>query len=297
MSANPTQTVPHVRKLPTRSKAGRRVIREKIFAHTILIIVGLLFLAPFIWLVITSLKTENEIFTVPIKWWPDELQWKNYSDAISMIPFVKYTLNTILIALLSILGVVIITPMVAYGFSRIDFKGRNFLFFIMMGTIMLPFQVTMIPIYVMFNKMNLINSIWPLVLSSWFGTGIAYNVFLVRQFFMGIPHELSESAKIDGASEFRIYTQIIMPLAKPAVLTIGLFTFLGAWGDFQGPLIYLNDPEKWTLSIGLKQFLRENRVAWGPLMAAATLFTIPIVILYFFVQRKFIEGISITGMK
>lgn len=280
-----------------KRKGEKLKLREALFSHMGLILVGLLFLMPFVWLVITSFKTENEIFTVPIKWWPDHLQWDNYANAFRMIPFLQYTINTVVIAALCVLGVIMITPLVSYGFSRIDFKGRGVLFMIMMSTLMLPFQVTMIPIYVMFNKMNLNDSIWPLVLSSWFGTGIAYNVFLVRQFFMNIPHELSESAKIDGASEFRIFYQIILPLAKPAILTIGLFTFLAAWADFQGPLIYLNDPDKWTLSIGLKQFLQENKVSWGPLMAAATLFTIPIVIIYFFVQKKFIEGISITGMK
>lgn len=275
----------------------RRKARKKLMAHVVLVLIGLLFLTPFLWLVITSLKTDDEIFMTPVKWWPDIVQWNNYTDAIHSIPFFQYTWNTVIIAALSVFGVTMIAPIVAYGFAKIDFKGRNALFVTMMGTLMLPFQVTMIPIYVMFNKIDLINSIWPIVLSTWFGTGIAYYIFLVRQFFLGIPHELTESAKIDGASEFRIYAQIILPLAKPAVLTIGLFTFLGAWGDFQGPLIYLNDPEQWTLSIGLKQFIRENTVAWGPLMAASTLFTVPIVILYFFVQKKFIEGISMTGMK
>lgn len=276
---------------------GKHKTLKKISNHAILVAVGLLFLTPFAWLVITSLKTEAEIFVVPIKWWPSDLQWNNYMDAVNMIPFVRYTLNTVWIAALSVVGVIVITPLVAYGFSRIDFKGRGWLFLLMMSTLMLPYQVTMIPIYVLFNKLDLLNSIWPLVFTCWFGTGIAYNVFLVRQFFMGIPHELSESATIDGASEFRIFLQIVLPLAKPAILTVGLLTFLGAWSDFQGPLLYLNDPENWTLSIGLKQFIRENRVAWGPLMAAATLFTIPIVIFYFFVQKKFIEGISITGLK
>lgn len=274
-----------------------RVTKEKVFSHFILSLVGLLFLIPFLWLIVTSLKTEAEIFAIPINWWPETLNWKNYVDATNMIPFALYTFNTLVIAVLCILGVVIFTPLVAYGFSRIQFKGRTFLFFIMMGTLMLPSQVTMIPIYVMFNKMNLVDSYWPIVLSTWFGTGLAYNIFLVRQFFMGIPHELTESAKIDGASEFRIYSTIVLPLAVPVILTIGLLTFLGAWGDFMGPLIYLHDPDKWTLSIGLKQFIRENSVAWGPLMAAAALFTFPIVILYFFVQKKFVEGISITGLK
>jgi multiple sugar transport system permease protein len=272
-------------------------VSKSMVSHLILIMVGLLFLIPFAWLFLTSFKTEDEIFVIPIQWLPSRLQWDNYINAVMMIPFVKYTWNTILISFLSVLGVVVLSPIVAYGFSRIDFKGRNALFMLMLSTLMLPAQVTMIPLYVMFNKMDMLNSYWPLVLTTWFGTGMAYNVFMVRQFFNGIPYELSESAKIDGASEFRIYSQIILPLAKPAILTIGLFTFLFAWGDFQGPLIYLNDQEKWTLSIGLKQFIRENRVAWGPLMAAATLFTIPIIALYFFVQKKFIEGITITGMK
>ncbi|ANA81304.1 carbohydrate ABC transporter permease [Paenibacillus glucanolyticus] len=272
-------------------------IGRKILPHLLLIIVGLLFLAPFAWLLLTTFKTEDEIFVIPIQWIPKEWIWDNYVNAVSMIPFIKYTWNTVVIALMSVAGVVLLSPLVAYGFSRIQFKGRNLLFILMLSTLMLPMQVTMIPLYVVFNKVNLLNSNWPLVLSAWFGTGMAYNVFLIRQFFNGIPMELTESAKIDGASEFRIYTQIVLPLAKPALLTIGLFTFLAAWGDFQGALIYLNDQETWTLSIGLKQFIRENGVAWGPLMAAATLFTIPIIILYFFVQKKFIEGITITGLK
>ncbi|AWP29220.1 carbohydrate ABC transporter permease [Paenibacillus sp. Cedars] len=272
-------------------------IGRKILPHLLLIIVGLLFLAPFAWLLLTTFKTEDEIFVIPIQWIPKEWIWDNYVNAVSMIPFIKYTWNTVVIALMSVAGVVLLSPLVAYGFSRIQFKGRNLLFILMLSTLMLPMQVTMIPLYVVFNKVNLLNSNWPLVLSAWFGTGMAYNVFLIRQFFNGIPMELTESAKIDGASEFRIYAQIVLPLAKPALLTIGLFTFLAAWGDFQGALIYLNDQETWTLSIGLKQFIRENGVEWGPLMAAATLFTIPIIILYFFVQKKFIEGITITGLK
>lgn len=272
-------------------------IGRKILPHLLLIIVGLLFLAPFAWLLLTTFKTEDEIFVIPIQWIPKEWIWGNYVNAVSMIPFIKYTWNTVVIALMSVAGVILLSPLVAYGFSRIQFKGRNLLFILMLSTLMLPMQVTMIPLYVVFNKVNLLNSNWPLVLSAWFGTGMAYNVFLIRQFFNGIPMELTESAKIDGASEFRIYAQIVMPLAKPALLTIGLFTFLAAWGDFQGALIYLNDQETWTLSIGLKQFIRENGVAWGPLMAAATLFTIPIIVLYFFVQKKFIEGITITGLK
>ncbi|GIQ66316.1 hypothetical protein PACILC2_48840 [Paenibacillus cisolokensis] len=204
-------------------------------------------------------------------------------------------MNTLLICVLCVLGELIASPLVAYGFARIPFKGRGILFMIMMGTIMLPAQSTMVPLYVLYNKLNLVNTIWPLVLPAFFGA--AYYIFLLRQFFMGIPYEITESAKIDGASEFRIYWQMMLPLSKPALFTVGLLVFLFSWKDYQQPLIYLNDPSKWTLSVGLKAFIGEYKVEWGMLMAAAALFTIPIIILYFFVQRVFIQGITLTGSK
>ncbi|EJW16840.1 carbohydrate ABC transporter permease [Paenibacillus alvei] len=273
----------------------KRSIRETWIPHLILGVVGLLFLLPFVWTVLTSLKTQEEIFAIPIVWIPEHFQWSNYVEAVNMIPFFRYLWNTVLVAGVSVIGVVLICPLVAYGFSRIQFKGRNTLFYFMLATLMLPYQVTLIPLYVLYNNLGLLDSFWPLWLGAWFG--MATNVFMVRQFFMNLPYELSESAKIDGASEFRIYSQIILPLARPAVMTIGLLTFLASWGDFMGPLIYLNSPENWTLSIGLKGYIGETKVAWEQLMAASTLFTVPIVVLYFFVQKQFIEGIALTGFK
>ncbi|GMX67157.1 carbohydrate ABC transporter permease [Paenibacillus elgii] len=278
-----------------RRKPGMRYVRKTVLPHIGLALAGLLFLAPFAWLFITSIKSEQEIFAIPTVWWPDKIQWLNYVQAVQTIPFIQYTLNTVFVCVLSAVGQLFASPLVAYGFSRIAFRGRDFLFFVMMGTMILPFQVTMVPIYVMFNQMNMLDSYWPLILPNFFGA--AYYIFLLRQFFMNIPYELTESAKIDGASEFRIYWQVILPLSRPALYTVALLTFLHAWGDFLGPLIYLNDPEKWTLSVGLRSFIGEYKVSWGLLMAASTLFTVPIIALYFFVQKQFIQGITLTGFK
>jgi len=271
------------------------MVRRKWLTHLILVAIGVLFLIPFIWLLLTSVKSDAEINMAPPVLLPSDFLWSNYAEAIQVFPFVRYMLNTLLICVLSIAGQVLSSPLVAYGLSRIRFKGRELIFFVMMMTIILPYQVTMIPVYILFNKLNMIDTYYPLIVGNFFGN--AFFIFLLRQFFMNISYELTESAKIDGASEFRIFLQIVTPLAKPAIYTVALFTFLNNWGDFLGPLIYLNSPEKWTLSIGLRTFIGEHHVKWGLLMAASALFTVPIIGIYFFVQRKFIEGISLTGFK
>ncbi|MGZ9584376.1 carbohydrate ABC transporter permease [Paenibacillus marinisediminis] len=278
-----------------KKRRSAKQITASILKHLILCIAGISFLGPFFYLLLTSVKSIDDIFAVPFVWWPDQVYWSNYSNAVNAIPFLQYTLNTLFIALMCVLGELFAAPLAAYGLARVPFKGRNVLFMIMMGTIMLPSQSTMVPLYVLYNKLNLVNTFWPLILPAFFGA--AYYIFLLRQFFMGIPHEITESAKIDGASEFRIYWQMILPLSRPALFTVGLLVFLFSWKDYQMPLIYLNDPAKWTLSVGLKAFIGEYQIEWGMLMAAAALFTIPIVILYFFVQRVFIQGITLTGTK
>lgn len=272
-----------------------KFIRTAVLPHTMLCLLGIAFLMPFAWLFLTSIKSVDEIFRLPVVWFPSRIQWENYVQAVQTIPFLRYTLNTLLICVLSIGGQLLASPLVAYGLARIPFKGRDVIFYIMMGTMILPYQVTMIPVYVMYNKLNLVDSYVPLILPSFFGS--AFYIFLLRQFFRNIPLELTESAKMDGAGEFRIYSTMILPLAKPAIYSVALFTFLNEWGDFLGPLLYLNDPARWTLSIGLKAFIGEYKVDWGPLMAASTIFTVPIIVLYFFVQRQFIQGITMTGFK
>jgi len=277
-----------------QKRAVKKAVKSSL-KHAVLIAVGFTFLVPFAYLLLTSVKSIDEIFQIPFVWWPETFYWENYANAFQTIPFLRYTLNTLFVCLLAVLGELISAPLVAYGLARIPFKGRNVLFMIIMATVMLPAQSTMIPLYVVFNKLDMVNTYWPLVLPAYFGA--AYYIFLLRQFFMGIPYEITESAKIDGASEFRIYWQMILPLSKPALVTVGLLVFLFSWKDYQTPLIYLNEPAKWTLSIGLKAFIGEYEVSWGMLMAAAAMFTIPIIILYFFVQKVFIEGISMTGSK
>ncbi|RDW22193.1 sugar ABC transporter permease [Oceanobacillus arenosus] len=281
---------------PKKYKKGKnRFLKKSVIPHLILAVVGLLFLTPFVWLVLTSLKTSDEIFAIPLQWLPEKFIWSSYTDAMQSIPFFNYLWNTVLICMLSVAGQLFSSPLVAYAFSRLQFKGRNFLFFLMMATMILPYQVTMIPLYVLFNKLGMVDSILPLVLPSFFGS--AFNIFLLRQFFLGIPNEYTESAKLDGASEFKIYWKIILPLSKPALFTIALLTFLAAWSDYLGPLIYLNDPANWTLSIGLKAFIGANQIDWGMLMASSVMFTLPVIVLYFFVQKQFIEGVTLTGFK
>ncbi|QNK60940.1 carbohydrate ABC transporter permease [Paenibacillus sp. PAMC21692] len=268
---------------------------KSLFKHLILCLAGICFLGPFAYLLLTSVKSIDDIFAVPFVWWPKQFYFENYSNAVQAIPFFRYMLNTLFVSLLCVIGELIAAPLTAYGLARIPFKGRNVIFMVMMGTIMLPMQSTMVPLYVLYNKLGMVNSYWPLILPAFFGA--AYYIFLLRQFFMGIPQEISESARIDGASEFRIFSQMIIPLSYPALFTVGLLVFLSSWKDYQLPLIYLNDPDLWTLSVGLKAFIGEYNVEWGMLMAAAALFTFPIIILYFFVQKVFIQGITMTGSK
>ncbi|WP_308222866.1 carbohydrate ABC transporter permease [Metabacillus halosaccharovorans] len=221
-------------------------------AHIILIVASFFFLIPFIWMVSTSLKPLDQVFTFPPEWIPKPFQWSNYIDAMNYIPFFTYLKNTIIITLFSTLGAVLSCPLVAYSFAKLKWPGRNILFIITIGVMMIPGQVTMIPLFLLFEKLGLVGTPYPLIIPAFFG--IPFYIFLLRQFFMGLPDSLREAAKIDGAGEFRIYWQIMLPLAKPAVLAVGLFQFMASWTDFIGPLLYLTDSIQYTLSLGLQQF-------------------------------------------
>lgn len=280
-----------------RSRVARRPKPfpwSTLLAHLVLITLAVVFVAPFYWLVVTSLKTDRQIFQVG-KWYPDPVMWSNYTRAVNYIPFAKYTVNTLLICFASIFGTVLSCSLVAYSFARIPWKGRDALFIVVLATLMLPGQVTMIPVFLIFKWLHWIGTYKPLIVPTFFGS--AFFVFLLRQFFRSIPAELSESARMDGATEFGIYSRIIMPLSKPALATVALFTFIGAWTDFMGPLLYLNDPDKYTLSIGLQQFVSQHGAEWSMLMAASTIMALPIIVLYFFAQKTFVEGITLTGIK
>lgn len=267
---------------------------RRVAVHAVLLALAVVFVLPFYWMVATSLKTDRQIFEV-MAWAPDPVVWKNYARAVSYIPFARYTWNTLVICVLTIFGTVLSCSLVAYSFSRIAWKGRNALFILVLATLMLPGQVTMIPVFLIFKWLHWIGSAKPLIVPAFFGS--AFYVFLLRQFFFSIPKELSESARMDGASEFGIYARIVMPLSKPALATVALFTFIGGWTDFLGPLLYLNDPKQYTLSLGLQQFVSQHGAEWSMLMAASTLMALPIIVLYFLAQQTFVEGITLTGIK
>ncbi|WP_058300881.1 carbohydrate ABC transporter permease [Gorillibacterium timonense] len=272
-------------------------VRQKLIPYTLLVLFSIIFAAPLLWLISTSLKKQSELFANPPVFIPRSPQWGNYADVFKTIDFFRLTGNTLLVSVLVVIGVLISAPLAAYACSHIDWFGKKPLFALVMATMMLPYQVTMVPLYVIFNKMHLIGSYVPLVLPAFLAAGAGYYIFLMRQFFLTLPHSLVQAARIDGASEARIYVQIIFPLCRPVVATVGVMTFLATWSDFLGPLLYLNDQKRYTLSLGLYAFMQTHYIQWEQLMAASAMFTVPIIILFFFAQKQFIEGIALTGIK
>lgn len=264
--------------------------------HIVLILVGLFFLLPFFWMLSTALKSDQQIFVNPPVWIPDPVVWGNFVEAVTAIPFFKYMGNTAIVAFMDVLGTVIACPLVAYGLSRLEWKGRDLLFFVTIAVMMIPTEVTMIPQFIMFSKFNLVDTYVPLYLAAFFG-GRPFMIFLLRQFFMNLPRDLEDAARIDGASELRIYARVVLPLVVPGILTVALFRFMNSWNDFLGPLLYLSDETKYTLSIGLQMFTTQYKTEWALLMAASLLVTLPVVVIYFFVQKRFIEGITFSGIK
>ena len=276
--------------------ANRRRGRSgRFLAYGLIILFSAVFIAPFLWMILTSLKPQEEIYAFPPRFFPEAVTGLNYYLAVTKMPYLRYTINTVVISVLTVTGMVISSSMVAYSVSKIRWRGANIIFPLIVGTMMIPMQVTMIPLYMVFTRMGLVGTIVPLVLPAF--TGGAYYIFLLRQFFKTIPDSLIESATIDGAGEVRIFLRILLPLCKPALTSVAIFTFLAAWSDFLGPLLYLNRAEEYTLSLGLQAFMQTHYVEWGPLMAASAIFTVPTVVLFFFAQSFFIEGITVTGIK
>ena len=272
----------------------RPIIRE-VLSHSVLLPLSIIYMIPVFWMVSTSLKPDAQLFVWPPVWVPRPFMWSNYPQAIGFIPFWAYIRNTLIIAFFSIAGVLFSCPPVAYSFSRIPWAGRDTLFLLTIATMMFPYQVTMIPLFIIFTKLGWTGTYLPLIVPHFFGG--AFYIFLLRQFFLTIPQELTDAAHIDGASEMRIYSQLILPLTKPALATIVVFEFLARWRAFLGPLIYLNKPHMYTISIGLQMYRLEHSTEWALLMAASIVLTAPVVLIYFFVQRTFIQGIALTGLK
>lgn len=277
--------------------ASRRFVDQfrSAAAHCILIAAGITFLIPFLWMLSTSLKTNLEVVAWPPVWIPHPPLWSNYPKSLTFAPFGTYTVNTAIIVGGSLLGTLISCPLVAYGFSRIEWRGRDIAFFIYLSTLMLPYQVTMIPLFIAFKHLGWVGTFLPLIVPSFFGH--VFYVFLLRQFFLTIPLELSDAGRIDGAGELTIFTRIMLPLVRPALAVVALFAFLASYRDFIGPLIYLQDDSQFTISLGLQAFQREHFTEWQLLMAASTVTVLPIIILFFLAQRTFIQGIALTGVK
>jgi multiple sugar transport system permease protein len=288
-----TNTLPRNRTFFTR----KRVMRtgRELLIHAALLPAALIFMLPFLWMLSTSLKTDQQLYAYPPIWIPNPLNWANYPNAVTYISFFLYLRNTVIIAVSATIGALISCSMVAYSLARIPWRGRNILFIATVATLMLPFQVTLIPLFIVFRNLGWVGDFRPLIIPHFFG-GALY-IFLLRQFFMTIPMELTEAARIDGAGEFRIYWAIVLPLAKPALATVAIFEFIARWRDYLGPLIYLNNQKLYTLSLGLQQYSSQYGREWGLLMAASVLITLPIIILFFFLQKTFVQGIALTGIK
>ena len=329
------------------SRGGLRSVR----GHLALLAFSILFLAPFAWLVSTSLKHESSIFPKPgepPEWIPRTIQrdaegrrlvnyrgsiavdlgvtddgaqrllvngakvrlaegeafevrkriglhWQNYVQAFQTIDVVQSTRNTLFVCFMCVIGTVLSCALVAYGFSRIEWPGRNLLFIVVISTMMIPYQVTLIPLFVLYKQIGWSGSFKPLTMPAFFGA--PFFIFLLRQFFMGVPRDLSAAARIDGCTEFGIFLRILVPLSKPALATTALFMFLGTWSDFLSPLVFLQDESQFTLAVALQQFQNQHESLWGPLMAMSTVITLPVIMLFFLTQKTFIQGIALTGLK
>jgi multiple sugar transport system permease protein len=264
--------------------------------YALLTLGALSFLFPLFWMISTSIKPDDQIFAYPPKWIPSPARFLNYLEALQYFPFWTYLRNSVFITVTVVVGQVLSAAFVAYGFSKLRWPGRDALFFVVLATMMIPGQVTMIPQFILFTRLGWIDTFLPLIVPSFFGGG-AFNIFLFRQFYRTIPRDYSDAARIDGCSELRIFWQIVLPQAMPAVATASIFAFLWTWNDFMGPVIYLHSPDKFTLPIGLRAFQQQTGTEWGMLMAASLVVMLPVIGLFFAAQRYFIQGMSMSGLK
>ena len=283
----------------TSDGAVKLPISSKTAVYVVLALLSIPAMLPMVWMVSTSFKTNQQIFSgsdFSLKSViPAPFVLSNYPAALQHMPVLLYLRNTMLLCICTVVGSVVSSAIVAYGFAKIEFQGQKMMFAIMIATMALPGQVTMIPVFSMFRWLGWYGTYLPLIIPSF--TASAYYVFLLTQFFKTIPTEMSEAARVDGAGEWRIFQQLVIPLSKPALATCALFQFIGTWNDFLGPLIYVNDPAKYPLAYGLEQFVSHYGGFYAELMAAATVFTLPIILLFFFAQKTFVQGISTTGGK
>ena len=292
--AAPYAGVGQIDRRPIPDDVRRRRFLLTVARHAVLIAVAAMFVAPFIFVVLTALMTDDQAVTP--SFWPRPFVWHNFAEVFDRIPLLQYMWNTAQIGILSTVGIVLSCVPVAYALSRMRWRGRQFSFVLVLSTIMLPIQVTIVPLYVLWVRFGQIGHLTPLILPSFLGD--AFSIFLLRQFFLTIPDELSDAARVDGASEFQIMTRVIVPLAKPAIAAVALFNFLYNWNDLFAPLLFLGENQKlWTLTIALTEFQQRHGTEWNLTMAASVLFMLPVIILFLLSQKVFVEGVTLTGVK
>jgi multiple sugar transport system permease protein len=283
---------------PARREVPRSVRRKRFLVavadHSLLIAAAIAFVFPIVFMLLTSVMTNDQALST--KLWPEPFQWSNYSEVFDKAPMLRYGLNTLIYSGLATLFMLISSVPVAYALARLRWKGRDAVFLLVLVAMMLPPQVTIVPLYVMWAKLNLVGTLWPLILPNLFGD--AFSIFLLRQFFLTIPESYLDAARVDGCGEFRILVSVVCRLAKPALAAVALFMFLFTFSDFFGPLLYAGDDEAhWTLSVGLAQFRTLHQVQWNLTMAATIMVLAPVVVLFFLAQRAFVEGVTLTGVK
>lgn len=265
----------------------------KALRYLLLIVIVGIFLLPIYWMVSSSLKPNYEIFAYPPVWWPEKPQWDNYYNALTALPFGRFAINTLIIAVTTIAGHLLSCTVVAYGFARLRAPGKGFFFLVLLSTLMLPYPVTMVPLFILFSKLGWINSFLPLIVPAFFGN--AFYIFLLRQSFKQIPPELEDAARMDGANTLQMLRHVVLPLSTPALATVAIFTFQAAWNDFLGPLIFLHDQSKYTLQLGLSFFRGAYSINWAYLMASSLVITLPVVIIFLLSQNAFIQGVAYVG--
>ena len=293
-----TASTPLVRRRPPAAVRRKRLL-VAVANHSLLIAAAIAFLAPFVFMTLTALMTNNQALSPSI--WPHPIRWSNFYDVFVKAPFWRWTLNTLQYSVLATIGVVISSVPVAYALSKLQWRGREVAFLIVLVALMLPPQVTVVPLYVMWAKLHpfgfdFIGTLWPVILPNWLGD--AFSIFLLRQFFLTIPDEYLDAARVDGCGELRILATVVTRLARPAIVAVALFSFLYTFNDFFLPLLYTGEsPHHWVLSIGLSEFRSLHQVQWNLTMAATLLVMAPVIVLFFLAQRAFVEGVTLTGVK
>src|SRR5919201_2795417 len=293
-AAGHTIAAPELAPRRPRWSVRRKRLLIAVADHSILIALAIAFLAPFAFMVLTGFMTNQQALSTNL--WPQPFRASNFSHVFDVAPILRYGLNSFLYAGLATLGVILSSVPVAYALSRLRWKGRDLVFILVLGTMMLPPQVTGVPLYVLLSKLPLVGTLVPVIAPNWFGD--AFSIFLLRQFFLTIPEEYADAARVDGCGELRVMVLVIARLAKPALAAVALFSFLYAWNDFFGPLLYTSEnQDHWTLSVGLSQFRTQYQVQWNLTMMATILFMAPVIALFFAAQKAFVEGVTLTGVK